>query len=97
MDAVALGPQECMRGEVTANRVLGVGESDDVAALIDSHRCVPGGTAERAQVDDPPPVPQDSVGRAEPAHRTVTAAGDTDNLTAVVDGSGGAGRVFRQR
>src|SRR5688572_15088114 len=54
------GPEEPIRDE-PADEIPGTGwirEPDDVAPLVDVHRCIPGGAAERRERIDAPLVPQ---------------------------------------
>src|SRR5262249_52269971 len=97
-DAVVLRPQERVRVEMTGGRgVRHVREPHHVAALVHRHRRVPRDAAEAAQVGRYAVLPHDRVGGGEPAYRVRADARDADDLTAVVDRRGRAGRVAAER
>src|SRR6185312_218402 len=89
--AVTMIAVERMRPEA-ATRTR-VGEASDVALPVDRHRRVPGVTADVADVDRAPVLPQHHVLRGVATDRLIAFTGNADHLAAIVDRGGRAAVV----
>ncbi len=86
LDATALGPQERMEIRVLPIVIAGqVGEADDLALIVDSHRSVPRHASQVSQVNDVAVLPEQGVLGTQITNRILANTRNADDLAPVID------------